>query len=295
MATKRSTPPTSRSSKPASAYSEREYAIAARKTALGAGQRDVIVREHPDRMEFLQLDARGRSVHFATLEVGETDLTVTFRAPAGRADELAAQPNASIVPDKPGWVRVHGPISKDPRAWIEIETPTGDTCFEIANAGKWRSIVSAGGPYVCLPVSQLPEWLGTEGPHYAKAQGGSDAGGIIEFPWGPVLVLGTPDTLYWWPTATGGLLIRVVNFEADDEDILRTHVTYPPEEGWQIVAPELRVSEPWWVFDAALAGAAVGKGNSLQLSLTSGNYRVDTRAWEPDDETELMLARFTRL
>ena len=295
MATKRTTPPSTRSTKPASAYSEREYAVAARKTALGAGQRDVIVREYPDRTEFLQLDARGRSVHFATLEAGETDLTVTFKAPAGRAEELAGQPNASIVADKPGWIRVHGPISKDPHAWDEIDAPTSDTCFEIATAGKWRSINSAGGPYVCLPVSKLPEWLGTEGNHYAKAQGGSDAGRMIEFPWGPVLVLGTPDTLYWWPTATGGLLIRVVSFDADDEDILRTHVTYPPDEGWEPIAPEMRVTEPLWVFDAALSGASVGRINSLQLPLAAATYRVESRSWQPDDETELILVRFSKL
>ena len=157
------------------------------------------------------------------------------------------------------------------------------------------SLLSAGGPYLALPCAELMQWQGAENAaECQRLQHAGDGASVTAV--GdkvPALVLGTPDMLYWWSTKLGGVLVRVVSFDAADDAVLASHLERLPKKGWESVDGTLEVKGPWCVFDSAAPGAKAAT-SAINLELAEGRYNISEQTWQPDDETELMLVRLTR-
>lgn len=156
------------------------------------------------------------------------------------------------------------------------------------------SIMSAGGPYVVLPESNLGKWKGYADQNaYEAIAYGADFGRIVTAAGGTALVLGTPDTLYFWPLDTGGVFVRVSCFDAADDAVLARHLERLPKKGWKGLKGELKVKGKLYAFDAATAGADIGN-DALEIELPQGSYSAGHLTFKPDDGTELLLVRLTR-
>ena len=97
-----------------------------------------------------------------------------------------------------------------------------------------RSITSNGGPYVGLPVAQLAHFQGFEDQnlHEEIFKTATDEGGVAELSIGSALLLGTPDTLFWFPEKKGGVLVRIVSFDVDDDEELSKLIVQLDDEDW---------------------------------------------------------------
>jgi hypothetical protein len=198
-----------------------------------------------------------------------------------------------------GWLRLRCPATRDPRPWLDADFGglLGAVMRDVsraADAGKLRSVLSAGGPYVVMGSSQRVRWWGaTEGKAAYEALRGPDEGYVVDAAGGKALVLGTPDEVTWLELPEGGVLVRIVSLDASDSAKVRELCARIPADGWSAIAERFEVAEPLRCFDAALSGGSVGDAESLELKLKPGPYRIESRTWEPDG-AELLLTRFAR-
>jgi hypothetical protein len=93
------------------------------------------------------------------------------------------------------------------------------------------------------------------------------------------------------PQQKGVILIR---WEwANDEGAILRELAEIQEELWNQTDLSFGVNEGVLVlFDAACSGQHTG--DSLELSLTKGEYSIATAHFQPDNETSLVLHRMTR-
>jgi hypothetical protein len=155
-------------------------------------------------------------------------------------------------------------------------------------------ISSFGGPYIVLPTAQTPGWRGAaDQAAYDAVCRGPDEGRVIALGTSEGLVLGTPDNLYFSPTPTGGVFVRVEAFDAADDELLGRLVAKVPDDDWEPLG-SLRVPAGGLrAFDSAIAGDDA-PGDSLEIELPAGTYSFSYRPYRPDDGTELILNRLVR-
>lgn len=156
-------------------------------------------------------------------------------------------------------------------------------------------INSFGGPYLVLPKSNASEWPGAtnEAAYEGVCDAAEDDGTLMQVLDIQVLVLGTPDNLYYAAHDSGGVLARVVCFSARDNELLAKLLAELPSSGWTELGT-LTVPGSLLAFDAGMAGSeALAEG--LLLELAAGDYQVSHTTFMPDDETELMLTRLQRV
>jgi hypothetical protein len=207
-------------------------------------------------------------------------------------------------PARRGWLRYRRPATRAPGPDLEanLGAVLGAAAWERHRPPAFHRLVSAGGPYICLPVASVPTWGGyieeggraefpAEYAAYQRVTKCPDEGAILTLADGTAaIVLGTPDALYWKPLAGGGVLARASSFEADDDAALEELLARLPAAGWKPLG-ELDVRGPYRAFDAAEFGGAIGEGNSLAMALAPARYAVASRAWQPDKGTSLLLVR----
>jgi hypothetical protein len=222
------------------------------------------------------------------------DLEVDFRAPRELEEFEGVLRYYQRLKEPAGWLRIRRPATRDPRPWLEADfgSMLGTTTRELrlaADEGTFRSIVSAGGPYIVMSGLRRSEWWG----EYKKLKG-PDEGYVVDAAGGPALILGSPDEVTWAPRPDGGVLVRMVSFDEGDTWKVAQHFAKIPSGGWKPLAKGFPVTDSLRCFDAALCGGAVGDRESLELRLAKGKYRIESQTWEPNDQTELLLVRFVR-
>ncbi len=183
------------------------------------------------------------------------------------------------------------------------------------NDDNFTWIESGGGPLLLLPEALLSAWEGAKAPtvpRVIEAQSRWKEGGpatdydracdlrteidVLEVGSGYGLVLGDEPLPTSWksaPERDGGLLIRWVSAEGDDE-VANAVEHVPPD---LFTEPTLVVEfdhVQLHMFDAALPGES-GRIQGLRVELKPGLYAVDSARYTPDFETELLLHRLTRI
>jgi hypothetical protein len=209
--------------------------------------------------------------------------------------------------DREGWLQYRRPATRDPRPDLEANLGSiiGSASWERNKPPAFHALHSAGGPYVCLPVGRVVTWGGfieeggkkefpKEHAMYQRVMKCGDGGELLALEGGvSAIVLGTPDALYWKSLDGGGVLARVVSFDADDDAALEKMLSKLPAAGWKAIG-DIETREPYRAFDAAEFGGNIGEGNSLAMEIAPGRYAVAATTWAPDDGTELLLVRLTR-
>jgi hypothetical protein len=157
-------------------------------------------------------------------------------------------------------------------------------------------VQSGGGPYLVLPAGAASAWRGAaDRAAYEAVSRGPDEGRLTRIAGQDALTLGTPDPLYYAPLADGGVLVRVVSFDADDDEVLAGFLEQLPREGWQPFPGKLQVRDgALLAFDSAIAGDEA-VADALRLELTPASYAVSGVTFTPDDGTELLLTRLQRI
>ena len=249
---------------------------------------------------------QGRDV--AAMTILGDELVLDF-APPVATDELAKGKRwYTASPTRPGWLRYRRPATRNPGPDLEANLGgvLGTASRERHRPPAFHRLVSAGGPYLCLPVGRVPTWGGyieaggraefpDEYAAYERVTRCPDEGAILTLADGTAaIVLGTPDALYWKPLDGGGVLARVSSFDADDDAALERMLAQVPARGWTPLG-ELDVAGPYRAFDAAEFGGAIGEGNSLAMALAPGRHAVSALAWKPDAGTSLLLVRLERV
>jgi hypothetical protein len=257
------------------------FALAAARTLLtSAGG---AVHETSEGVEFLHGETP-----YARLTTTPERIVVAFLAPRG----IALSPRARFfkVADRSGWVRVEFPISRDPAPWLDADlgATIGQTLLELAQ-GADRSIVSAGGPYIVMPASEVAFWK----PKTKLGKVADDVS-IVTLPTCEVLALGSPDPLHWIPSANGGVLARVVSMAAEDSALVARHVASVSEARWEPRGTFHVRGTALLAFDSALMGLKLKLAEALQLGLTPARYAVSSATVVPDEDTELLLVRLAR-
>lgn len=288
-------PPTSKRLSPA------EYCWAAKDTMLSMLGRTTVRDESGWRV---YADA---GVDVAAMTLLGSELVLDFAPPRTYERMERVRPRYAESPSRPGWLRFRQPATRDPRPGLEAELGAmlGRAARERNPPPAFRSLESAGGPYLCLPTSSVPRWGGyiEEGGReefpddyaaYAEIARAPEVGAVRALGDGtPAIVLGTPDALYWKSLPEGGVLARVTSFDAADPALLEQMLTRLPTEGWQSLG-EIDVRERWRAFDAAEYGGGIADGNSLTIDVPVGRYVVEQRAHRPDAGTSLLLVSLRR-
>ncbi len=150
-----------------------------------------------------------------------------------------------------------------------------------------KSLVSDGASYVVVRKSALKTWKALT----AKETRGPDAAFLLTRGKTHALVLGTPDLLYAFPTKDGALLVRVVSFDADDDEVLARHVAAIRKSGFHEIEGTLETDGALAVLSAADAGK---DAETLSIDLPAGEYAVSHATVMPDDTTELLVVRLAR-
>jgi hypothetical protein len=256
---------------------------------------------HRDEVAGRVYEQRGKEI--AVLRRAGSQLVLDFEAPQAMAEFERVRPLYEAVPGRTGWLRFRQPATNDPRPGLEADLGTmlGAADAERNPLPAFRSIVSGGGPYVCMHLSDVGSWSGVcdkdEFPEgaalYEEALRGPDTASLLALPGGRwCLVLGTPDPLFATATWAGGLFARAVAHSMADDQLLAA-LEGAPTDGWEVIG-SIDVREPIRAFDVATFGGAIAEGNSLTLALDPGPYEIACRTWQPDDDTELLLTRLWR-
>lgn len=185
----------------------------------------------------------------------------------------------------------------------------------------WMS--SNGGPLLLVPGEYLSSWRGIDPPpdgrhieaqfrwagpdepatDYDRACDVTGYVGLLDIGAGQGVVLGDePHSTAWRPLLAGdsdndlgGLLIRCVYADSDDDDIIAA-LEHVPQAAWQDEDLALDVGhEPLYLLDAAYAGSDLEGDDHLTIHLPAGRYTIATAEYEPDDHTSLVLHRLTRM
>jgi hypothetical protein len=187
----------------------------------------------------------------------------------------------------------------------------------LCNYGLSTWVESNGGPLLLLARDLLPFWSGIRPSNvsaadfdnvydydfdcdYNRACEVKDYLGLIEVASGTGLVLGgEPLSTTWWQIHDDlklGLLVRWM--WADDEASVIQSLANIPESIWEPGNLICHVgTEPLCLFDSAYLGSEIAenKSESLLMEINPGAYSLATADYSPDEETRLILHRFTRL
>ncbi len=282
--------------KPAAVPAGVKYALTAAQALLGHGDRGVEMREADDTWDFAL-----RGTHYATLRLVGQDLEYCFRAPSDLSGFARVIGYYAKVVDRPGWLRITLPAARDPRPGLEagLGGMLGAALRDVRTAagpGPLPSIVSAGGPYIGIPVMALGQWEGASAAAtYEKTiKGCPDSARVTKIAGRDALLLGTPDALYLWPIEGGVVLARAVSFDADDDTVLRAHLAAVPAGAWASLPGTMKIANEMWFFDAASATRDLLKRDVLEVRLEPGKYKLDAATYRPDGGTELLLVRLSR-
>jgi hypothetical protein len=168
-------------------------------------------------------------------------------------------------------------------------------------------VMSGGGPLIVLPAELLRYWGGIDPKaddstsDYDRACGVGGYLGVLNVGTGSGLVLGDePMQTAFLPSADGGTLIRWVY--AENGKKVREAVCFAPVSIWSTTQHRFTVrGARMLVFDAAYPGddhpRFQGQDVSplLDLPIDSGEYRIETADYRPDEGTWLILHRLSRI
>ena len=115
--------------------------------------------------------------------------------------------------------------------------------------------------------------------------------GLLAVGPGHALALGDePLATMWWPAGrTGGTLVRWRH--AREPAAVERALAHLPQTTWVPTTLVLTVDDgPLYLFDAAYPGAALDA--SLEVTLGSSRYRLESGLYAPDATTALVLHRF---
>jgi hypothetical protein len=162
---------------------------------------------------------------------------------------------------------------------------------------------SNGGPLLLLPIAQRPMWHGTDAgvaqslgdadrplSDYDRACAVADYTGVIRVGGAEALVLGDePNDTTWIPLGRGGILVRWVYAEGD-EQAAAALASIPPDIDWEPAGTFAVAASPLELFDSAESGAEP-LGERLHIALAPGDYKIARANYRPDAETWLQLVR----
>lgn len=216
------------------------------------------------------------------------------------------------------WLEYRRPLSRDPRPDLESKSGQvmGSAFFEFSqgqiilerldleaikaphtspdksSCKAPRSICSEGGPFIALPQSRLSNYPGYDDEVLNEKifRAATEEGNLAELGFGLCLLLATPELLYWFPNDSGGLLVRISSWDTPDEERLAKDMAEIDDQDWTPIEGTLLVTEPWYIFDAALEGPSA-MTEALTLDLPTGNYSLASRLLSGDD-FEFLLVRF---
>lgn len=293
-----------------------KYATSVSRATLGEDMPQVELREHGE----ITISYYAGSP-FAAYWFEGSEIVFRFRRPnndALRAEQAKYFHELSTPKD---WLEYRRPLSRDPRPSLEsksgqimgtafyeisqgqlalvdvsveeITTPRSPTV--VATVSGSVSVTSGGGPYIALPQSQLAAYPGYSDEKLNERifMTASEEGNLAKLAMGTALLLGTPDTLYWFPKESGGVLVRISYFEQADDALLAQLIAELDDEDWNDIEGTLKVTEPWIIFDAAVEGSSAAM-EGLKLDLTSGTYALSSRTLHSED-FEFLLVRILKV
>lgn len=283
---------------------------------LGEGMPEVELREHGDMTVSYY-----SGLPLAAYWIEGEEIVFRFPRPDDDSKREGVERYYRVLSTPKGWLEYRRPLSRDPKPNLvaKLADVKGTSFFEISKGGRVlapvsveeirtphegassthvdaiASITSAGGPYIALPESLLTKYPGFEDDALNETvfRAAREEGSVADLPFGRALLLGTPDTLYWFPDANGGHLVRVSSFDADDDELLAKKISELGDAEWNAIEGTLDVKGPWWVFDSALPGSEA-KTAGLGLALTKGTYEVSSRTVTGDDH-EFAIVRLRRV
>jgi hypothetical protein len=168
-----------------------------------------------------------------------------------------------------------------------------------------KSIISGGGPLVCVELELAGQWHGVDGSEfcagsdsgsndYERACGVADYAGRVSLGTGDALVLGDMplETLIW--KSVGGLprVVRVYYGDPGVDVIQLLDAAGEPDfsDSIEMVAIEFK-SSPIVVFDSAYPGNDVDV-DRLFFDIPAGKYFVKTKRFELDERTSVLIHQF---
>ncbi len=156
-----------------------------------------------------------------------------------------------------------------------------------------RWISSEGGPLILIGKNSLLNWKGAEGGDYERACSVDDYAGIITVAGSHALILGDePCQTAVYEAESLGLLI--VRWQwAESEASVQSVVERLSIEDFKDPEEEIdyKVDDnSLLLFDSVLSGK---DAEGLSVTLAGSNYLVSTICYTPNDETSLILHKFT--
>jgi hypothetical protein len=170
-----------------------------------------------------------------------------------------------------------------------------------------RWISSEGGPLLLLPKRALTSWNGyiscgdspAHSPRgrsdYERACEVNSYTGIIPVQMEEALVLGEPMQTTWLSVAgnVSGMLVQWLY--ADDEPSAIRHAQTVPDNLFISTGLVFRNPDPeLYLFDSAIPGKSLGKGEGLLVELKPGHYHIETATYKPDESTGLVIHRLVK-
>lgn len=163
---------------------------------------------------------------------------------------------------------------------------------------KW--LESAGGPLLLLEEHLLAHWHGAfskstqiSTTDYDRACNIDDYIGIIEVGSGYGIVLGEePFSTAWLqlPNPHNSFLVRWVF--AENEAAVIDALSELQETKWKKTGAKIQFSNGKLVlFDSACKGTNID--DNLQIEISKGQYEVETLNYEPNEQTSIILHRFS--
>lgn len=171
-----------------------------------------------------------------------------------------------------------------------------------------KSIVSGGGPLVCVESDVVSRWRGVTGsvkphPHsdsaspsdYERACNVRDYLGKVPVGDRDALVLGDMplETLIWKPLSELPRIVRVYYSDPGVDvtalpGLRASDILSDPDEALSV---EFK-SSPIVVFDSAYPGSDVSNVDRLSFDMPQGTYIAMTKRFEPDDRTSILIHYF---
>ncbi len=156
---------------------------------------------------------------------------------------------------------------------------------------EWIS--SEGGPLILISKKYLSDWHGIVSSDYSMACDIDNYAGTIKTSNTQALVLGD-DPCQSAIYISKGLGAVIVRWQwAESENSVQKYIDYLTAEDFQDPVEEIeyRVDDSaLLLFDSVMPGSSV---EGLTLNLPIATYVITTICYVPDDETSLILHRFT--
>jgi len=171
-----------------------------------------------------------------------------------------------------------------------------------------KSIISGGGPLVCIELEVSDSWLGINGnsiqqeldlnasSDYEIACSIRDYIGKLSIRDRDVLILGDMplETLIWIPSNGLPMIVRIYYGDPDVDIIklLQAAENLNFNDPVEILLTEIK-SSPIVVFDSAYPGFDTNV-DKLSFELPPGKYRILTKQFYPDERTSVLIHLFVR-